>query len=253
MPAEPTVAPADPTSSSPGVDPPSPSRDAGAEAEAMAMGTPSPCQRTNLFCDDFDDGDGSIGTKWSAVTTSAGPFDLDETLLVSPPRALRLRTTTGAGVRGSALKQFLNIASDVKISLDVRVDIPSTGSFEAIAPLIVGVSPASQGLAFQSFTLLLHPEGGAFEAYRSFTDGGSASSSERMSFSYGVYHRITVTLRSAGGTTTAVAAVDGVIASTRTLQTETPRSLGVEVGASYTRDVNLAATIRVDNVIVERL
>ena len=252
VPADANAPPADVTSFVPTSDSAPPPSDAGSDA-TVDTGPPSPCLRANLFCDDFDDGDGSIGAKWSSVQTAAGPFDLDESMPITRPRALRLQMTAGGGNRSSSLTKTIDVSGDVKISLDARVDLPSSGSFVEMDPLIIGVSPPSAGVNYQVFGIAIYPDSVQFEAYRSFTDGGSAVSTERIDAGDGAYHRITVTLRSAGGTTNATLEVDGVVASTRSLATETPRTLSLQVGAPYTNNANFTPTIRVDNVIVERL
>lgn len=225
--------------------------DAGLDA-TLDAGPPSPCRRTNLFCDDFDDGL-PIGSKWSSTQTAAGPFDLDDTLSVSRPRALRLQMTPGTGNRSSGLFRDIDITGDVKISVDARVDLPQTGTFFEIDPLIIGVSPASAGVGYQVFAICLYTDRVVWEAFRSFTDGGAASSTENVIATDGVYHHIVVYLRSGNGTTNATLEIDGTSVSTRSLPTETPKSISLQVGAPYTNNANAAVTVRVDNVIVERL
>jgi len=186
------------------------------------------------------------------VQTAAGAIDLDDNA-VTRPNAMRLQLVPGGGNRSSALNKTIDVTGDVRISLDARVDFAPTGSFVEIDPLIIGVSPPSAGVDFQVFGIAMYPNSVQFEAYRSFTDGGSAVSTEPIAATDGVYHHITVTLRSSNGTTSATLTVDGTAVSTRTLATETPRSLNLQVGAPYTNNANIAATIRADNVIVERL
>ena len=141
----------------------------------------------------------------------------------------------------------------MRVSLDARIDLPTSGSFAAIIPITLGVSPASAGVNYQA-VVLAHSMGRIeFEVFREFADGGSSVSAERVTASNGAYHHIALSLRSASGTTKAALEIDGAGASTLSFQTQTPTSIALNVGAPFTNEANVSATVRIDNVIVERL
>lgn len=222
--------------------------DAGADAPVPPPA--SPCVGTSLFCDDFDR-DAALDARWT-VRTAAGPVELDEALAVSPPRAVKVQIVPGAGNRNSGIERAIDVSGNVRVTADVRVDF-ANGSFGEIDPLIVGVGPSAAGVDYQVFAIAIYPDRVQFEAYRSYVDGANYVSSEPVGARDGVFHKISIAFRSSSTSTAATLAIDGVDVSTRTLETEAPRTLYLQLGAPYTNAADMAATIRVDNVVVDKL
>lgn len=219
-----------------------------------AAPAPPFCTGRELFCDSFDEGGVPPTERWSYGKSAAGPLDYDDTTFVSPSRSLRVRIEPDAGERSSLIGKDLDIPSgNARISFDIRLDRPM-GTFGEIDPVTIIFGPNPSGVSFQVFGLVVLPTESRLEVYRSFADGGSVGGSSPVGIgTLGAFHRAVFTLRSFGGQVSCSLSIDGQTAVMQSVTAEPIRRISLEVGAPYTSNANIAATIRFDNVLVEPL
>ena len=235
--------------------------DAGSDAPIVTVPDASPdappasiCTGKFLFCDDFDDASVPPALRWSSITTAAGSFDYDDTTFVSPGHSLRLQLNPNADSQKSSLSKDIDVPSgDFRVSFDVRVDFPPSGSFSEIDPMEILLQPLPAGVREQGLYLTLYPEGPRFEAFRSFSDGGKSNTNGPVGGALGVFNRVVLTVRGSSASFTASLAVGGGAPLTHTLPWERPTKMALKLGAPYTSAAKIAGTLRFDNVLVEEL
>jgi hypothetical protein len=100
--------------------------DAGSDAGGSAIdaGVPfcaKPPQST-ILCDDFTDG--TFG-KWTRSTTGTGGIDPNNTLFISPPRAVEIHVGANTASNAASITQTLAFSKDatfVRVEVDIRVE-----------------------------------------------------------------------------------------------------------------------------------
>lgn len=221
---------------------------------AMDAAPKSPCAKPSLFCDDFDDVTSSFEARW-AVATGAGAFDYDDSTFVSPGRALRLRIPPGATRRASSLTKELDVPTgSFRATFSLRVDLPDTGTFEEIDPVLLQLSPVAAGVKSQTFALAIYANKTDLEAYRESTDGGFQFTSSAAGAPLGTsYHRVVLTVRSAMGTATCTLEIDGSTAATERFPAPVVTKMALSIGAPIAVNVANQPTLRFDDVWVESL
>lgn len=230
--------------------------DATTGADAPLDARPrSPCASTQLFCDDFDEVGIPPAGKWSFTETAAGTFDHDETNFVSPGRSVRLQVVPGSGERSSSLSKNIDLPSgNFHVAFDLRLESPSAGTYQEIDPFVVLLTPQPAGVSLQLFSLAGYMDDLRFETYRKFGDGGSVGSGTSVNgMTLGVFHHVDLTVRSQTGQVIGALAIDGQTPVVQTFSSGPPTKAVVQIGAPYTSNANVTATLRFDNVLVEGL
>ncbi len=225
------------------------SPDASSDAARVSI-----CTGNFLLCDDFDDTSVPPSARWSSISTAAGSFDFDDTTFVSPGRSLRLRLSPSADSQRSSLAKDIDLPTgDFRVSFDVRVDLPPSGSFDELCPMEILFQPLPPGVREQNLYLCLLGNTYGFDAFRSFTDGGNSNTNGPVGGALGVFNRVILTVRGSSASFTASLAVGGGAPLTHTLPWERPTKMALKLGAPYTAAAKIAGTLRFDNVLVEAL
>jgi hypothetical protein len=128
------------------------------------------CNTPNL-CDDFDTG--TLGSKWSGLSSPGGKLSLDTVTFLSPPAGFRstLEAQAEAGAnREARLIQTFPPATAIHCEFDLYIDTVGTGERGHIAQLNVG-NPAFSG--YNLNVDILEDGTGLLEEWAVLADGGS--------------------------------------------------------------------------------
>lgn len=240
------VAPASDAAVVPDVRDDAPIDDAGSDVVV-----PRVCAAAHAFCDDFDAVDAAPFAPWQSVTSGAGTPVLDPLIRVSAPNALRLEVTPGSGVRSSILSKTVEVTNRrVTLSFDLRMDLPDAG-FVELDPMFVRLSPTPPGTSGALLAVAIYGSSAQLEYFRERSDGGTANSATTYPRPDARFQHYVVAIAPSGTSLVATTSIDGSVVATQTLETNDLTSIVVQAGAPYARDVSVAPTVRIDNVVVD--
>ncbi|MBX3190345.1 MAG: hypothetical protein KF795_16235 [Labilithrix sp.] len=222
--------------------------DGGSPADADA-GQSSPCTQPHAFCDDFDDGNDDLATRWDSLTTESGPLSFATDLWISAPRSLRASVGPHDGIRRTGLRKALPIPNG-KVRVEVDVHAAATaGTYGEVDPVEIILRPGPPGREYHSLYLIIQPNQRLLEYYLPKLEGGADNISQPVTFTNDAWHHLVFTFESSPAR--AALAIDGVTIALTAFAGPAVTSLELGVGAAYTEGVTNDWKLTLDNVVVD--
>lgn len=228
-----------------------PNGEAGVDAATTNPSTgTSPCAAAHTFCDDFDTGDENLATRWSELTTTAGPLDLDTTRSRSAPRSLRMNLKPTTGNQDSHLAKSVPVQNGTaRAEVDIFVPTPVGGSYKEVDPIGVELHPTPTGYDFHGLYLIVRPDGTSLQYFAS-KKSANVDHRASLTFTMDAWHHVVITVSYATTPPTGTISIDGAVASVP-MMGPTATKLDLELGADYTDAANLAWSLSFDNAVVD--